>query len=124
MWDEWKFSARMAWQDSFLRWMSSLTVGAYILMSGFFLLRLIPVGLRSGVLILHYTIYLGIDEVRPWRWIFLYPAGMLGLLVMNGICAYGMYRTDRLAAKTLMSATAALCLLWCIGAWFNMLVNV
>jgi len=100
------------------------TVLFYIAMTGVILSRLIPVGLRSGVLTLHYNVYLGIDEVRPWPWVFFSPAIMLGILLLNDVFALGLFRQDELAARTLFVITSALVLLWGVASFFTAAVNL
>lgn len=123
-WEEWRFSAHLAWQDRFIRW-GTIAISAVILLgSGLFVYRLLPEGVRSGFLTTHYTIYLGIDEVRPWQWIFLYPSAMVGISAMNNLVIFGIYRRDILAAKALLAFTCALTLLWGIYIFFLALINV
>ncbi len=123
-WSDWRFSARLAWQNRTARWTMICTVLFYIAMTGVILSRLIPVGLRSGVLTLHYNVYLGIDEVRPWPWVFFSPAIMLGILLLNDVFALGLFRQDELAARTLFVITSALVLLWGVASFFTAAVNL
>ncbi|MFA5185555.1 MAG: hypothetical protein WC551_03650 [Patescibacteria group bacterium] len=122
--DDWRFSAKRAWQSQFIRWTTIVTGVVIVASSAFFLWRLIPEGLRSGILVLHYNIYLGIDNVQPWQWILALPAGMMAIYLVNIFVALGLYRPDELAAKTLVGFTAALTILWCTGCFFLILINV
>lgn len=123
-WEEWRFSARLAWQDPFIRWTSIATTFFCIGMSAFMLWRLIPEGARAGVLTLHYNIYLGIDEVGPWEWIFIFPGMMFAVLVLNTMFSCGCFRVHSLAARTIMLTTAMLAVLWGVGSFFLILVNL
>jgi len=123
-WDDWRFSAKRAWQNSFIRWTVIATALVIVAGTFFILWRLIPEGLRSGVLVMHYNIYLGIDYVRPWQWIILIPAVMILTFLINTFLALWLYRPDELASKTLVAVTAVLTVLWCIGSFFLVLVNL
>ena len=107
-----------------VKWTMICTVLFYSAMTGGILFRLIPIGLRSGVLTLHYNIYLGIDEVRPWPWIFLAPMMMLGIILVNQTIAFGMFRHHELAARTLVILTTVFTLLWGVSSFFTMSVNL
>jgi len=121
---EWRFSAQLAWQDRFIRWMTISNLVVVIATSTFVLWKLIPEGARSGVLTMHYTIYLGIDDVRAWPWIFMIPGGLLCVQLVNLALAYGFYRTDKLAARALISLAAAVALLSAVSSFFLVLINL
>ncbi len=122
--DAWRFSAKLAWQDQFVRWASVVPAAILLLWSAYFLWRLIPEGLRSGVLVMHYNIYLGIDDVRPWPWIFLLPGSMIAVFVTNAILAGGIYRQHVLAARTLVAVSGVLVGLWLVSSFFLIHVNL
>jgi hypothetical protein len=122
-WEEWRFSARLAWQDRFVRWTSVASVAIVVAMSVFLLVRLIPEGLRTGVLSLHYTIYLGIDDVGPWPWIFLVPAGMIILLLVDGAILYGIFRRHALAARAFAGLALVTSIVWALTSFFLIAVN-
>jgi len=123
-WDDWRFSAKRAWQNGFIRWTTVATGLVVVAASALFLWRIIPEGLRSGVLVMHYNIYLGIDSVKPWQWIIVLPAVMLAVFLVNTLLALGLYRPDELAAKALVVFTAVLTVLWCIASFFLVVVNI
>jgi hypothetical protein len=123
-WAEWRFSARLAWQDPFIRWTTIVTALFIVGMGAFILWRLIPEGVRASVLTLHYNVYLGIDEVRPWQWIFVLPGGMAAILVVNTVFSFGFYRNHALAARAVCALAAMMALLWGIGSFFLILVNL
>ncbi len=123
-WDEWRFSAKRAWQDSFVKWMTVCTVLFHVAMSAFALHALLPQGARARILTVHYTIYLGIDDVRPWQWILLLPAILLLILFVNGVVACGLFRQDKLAAKTLVAFSVLLTLVWGVNLFFLVSVNL
>lgn len=121
---EWRFSAKMAWQDPFIRWVGVFSALATFGSSGFMLWKLIPEGVRSGVLTMHYTIYLGIDDVRYWPWVFVIPGGLCAVLLGNGVIACGLYRTDKVASRALMGLAAAIILIGSVSSFFLILINV
>jgi hypothetical protein len=123
-WAEWRFSAKLGWQNRFICWMTIANAFVILLMSLFVLWRLIPEGLRASVLTMHYNVYLGIDDVRDWQWIFLLPGAMTAVFAVNLLFALGIFRNHALAAKTLVAFTAALTVLWCVGSFFLVLVNL
>ena len=123
-WDEWRFSAALAWRDTFVRWGNVVSCIFLLITSLYLLWRLIPEGARMGTLALHYTMYLGIDDVRAWPWVFALPALMLILLTMNAAVAAGVYRGDALAARTMTAVSCALTILWSIGSFFLVRINL
>lgn len=120
---EWRFSAKMAWQDTFIRWVTVLSALSTVTASTYMLWKLIPEGIRAGVLTLHYTIYLGIDDVRTWPWVFVIPGTMLVIFLTNSAIAFGLYRTDRVASRALVGLAAAVVLVGCISSFFLILIN-
>lgn len=122
--DEWRFSARLAWQDRFIKWTALGCLFMLCAMTGFILWKLIPEVLQSHVVTLHYTVYLGVDDVRSWQWIFVLPAGLMGILAANTLCTLGLYRHDTLAAKTLSALSVAMTILWTVVSFFLVMVNL
>lgn len=123
-WDEWRFSAALAWRDIFVR---SITGISFVLagsISGYAIWRLVPEGMRSGVLALHYTMYLGIDDVRAWPWIFALPGSIFSLLLVNAVVSAGIYRTDVFAARVLSTLSCALTIVWSVGMFFLVRINL
>lgn len=123
-WDAWKFSAKLAWQDRFIRIFGILCIVAFLAWTGFFIWRLVPEGLRSGVLVLHYNVYLGIDDVRSWPWILAAPFAVLGFLLADFVIAAGIYRSDAIAARALVLTGIVTAILWGISSFFLILVNL
>lgn len=123
-WEAWKFSAKLAWQDRYLRILGISTLVAFVVWTGFFAWRLIPEGMRSGVLVMHYNVYLGIDDVRPWPWIALSPSAFLALYTIDLVIAAGMYRSDAIAARALATIGSVTGILWGISSFFLILVNL
>lgn len=122
-WTDWRFSARLAWQDFWFRLICLVALVLFILTTAFILFRLLPLGWRSGVIITHYNIYLGIDDVRSWPWIFFSPVLALVLAKIDVLVALGMYRRDRLASLSLLIVMLVSILLWATASFFLVLVN-
>lgn len=122
-WEEWKFSARRAVQDPFIRW--TLLGGLMLLigMTVFLLRRLLPEGWRIGTITLHYNVYLGIDDVRPWWWIFFVPGIALVLFVADILIAFGLFRTNALGSRTIVAIGAVSLIVWAVGCFFLIRVN-
>jgi hypothetical protein len=122
--DEWKFSLEVAMDDPWVRWQSVMTFSATAIGSIFFLWRLIPEGLRSGVLVFHYNLYIGIDEVHAWQWILAYPVVLIGIVLINFLAAVYLFRTDRFAGMTLLGMSTLFVSIALIGGFFLISVNV
>ncbi|MCC7357247.1 hypothetical protein IT408_01955 [Candidatus Uhrbacteria bacterium] len=122
--EAWKFSAKLAWQDRYLRIVGISTLLVFLGWTSFFAWRLIPEGIRSGVLVMHYNIYLGIDDVRPWPWVFVSPFAYVGLYLLDLVIAAGIYRSDTIAARTIVTIGTVTGILWGISSFFLILVNL
>ncbi|MFA5935232.1 MAG: hypothetical protein WC787_00020 [Patescibacteria group bacterium] len=123
-WEEWKFSARLGSQDAFLRWTSILAMFIVFAMGIFLMVRVLPEGWRSGVVTFHYNIYLGIDDVRPWPWIFAVPGAAILTIAFDVLFSLGLFRKHPLASRTMMVVALASAIAWAIGSFFLMLVNL
>ena len=121
---EWRFSALLAWQDAFIRWTTVLAATVTLAMSVFVLLKLIPEGVRSGTVTMHYSIYLGIDDVRSWPWLFEIPAGLMAVLLVNTAVSFGLYKSDVLAARTFAGIALSIISIASIGSFFLVLINL
>ena len=123
-WGEWKFSAQRAAQDRFTRWIT-ICIAIVLIISGTYLLvRLIPVGRQSGILTLHYNVYLGIDEVGAWPWVFAFIGSAIALVIIDVFFAFGLFRSDPLASKTLLAITLLTLIIWLVGSFFLVSVNI
>lgn len=122
--DAWRFSAKLAWQDRFVRYVGLGTLFLIMAWSAFLLVRLVPEGVRSGVIVMHYNIYLGVDDVRAWPWIIALPAVMFAVYVLNTAIAAGIFRADALAARTLVALALGVTIIWGIATFFITLVNL
>lgn len=121
--DEWRFSLDVAWDDPWYRWQTVATAFASLLGSAFFLWRMIPEGLQSGLLVLHYNLYVGIDEVQPWPWVFALPAAFLVMIAVDLLASAFLFRRDRIASRVLLCTATGFCAVALTGAWFLTVVN-
>lgn len=122
-WEEWKFSARRAVQDPFVRWTTVGTVVLFVGMSVLYLVRILPDALRSGVTVLHFNVYLGIDDVRTWPWAFVVPGFALGMLALDVLVSLGLHRQDTHASRTIIGIGAVSMAIWAAAVVFLILVN-
>jgi hypothetical protein len=122
--DEWKFSLDVAWDDPWYRWQSMATIVAATIGSGLFLWRMIPEGLRSGLLVTHYNLYVGIDAVSPWPWVFLFPGALLAILATDLLASGFLFRHDRVASRVLLCTGSVFTIISLVGAYFLSTVNL
>ncbi len=123
-WGEWKFSAQRAAQDRFTKWIAICIAIILTISVTFLLVRLIPVGRQSGILTLHYNVYLGIDDVGAWTWMFVFTGSVIGLAIIDVLFAFGLFRRDPLASKTLLVIALLALVLWSVGSFFLVSVNI
>ena len=122
--EEWKFSLDVAWDDPWYRWQAIATVTLAILGSAVFLWRMIPEGLQSGLLVLHYNLYVGIDEVQPWPWVLALPVALLLIDGVDLLAAGFLFRRDRVASRVMLCIATLFTLLALCGGFFLTLVNL
>lgn len=124
IWSAWLFSAKRLWQRPSLRFVTILT--GIVLLGGtiFFLVRMIPLASQGESVIVHYNIYLGVDEVRPVYWIFLLPLFWWSLTLFDMILAYGLYRSDPQLATSLVCLAFVWSIPWLVTLYYLTLVNV
>ncbi|MBU1348661.1 hypothetical protein KJ781_01170 [Patescibacteria group bacterium] len=122
-WEEWRFSAKRAIQDPFVRWTTVGTVVLYVGISVLYLVRVLPDAWRSGVTVLHFNVYLGIDDVRSWPWAFTVPGFALGMLLLDVLLALGFHRQDTHASRTIVAIGALSMAIWATATVFLILVN-
>ena len=92
--DAWFFSAKLAWGNLLIRWLSIVTIFLVVAMSGFYVWQIFPSVKGRGYFIMHYNLYLGIDDVRNWPWVFVLPIAWLIITLIDLAFAYGVYRLD------------------------------
>lgn len=120
---EWRFSAKQAANDPFIRWTLIGTLFVFIGTTVYFAWGSMPSIRETGLVVLHYNTYLGIDAVRPWPWIFLLPGIPLGLVIFDTIASFLLFQSDRLASRALMGLLGVSISLWSVGMYFLMRMN-
>ncbi|MBD3252032.1 hypothetical protein GF380_06340 [Candidatus Uhrbacteria bacterium] len=113
---EWRFSFEIAWDDPWYKWQSILTILVLVVGSFFVLWKLIPVGMENGLLVLHYNLYLGIDEVHHWAWVIVGPIAVLFIVLLNLIISFRLYRHDKIASRVLLCAATIFVIFMSIAA--------
>lgn len=122
-WEEWKFSFEVAWDDPWYRWQTITTVAAVVGGTAFFLWRMVPVGIRTGLLVFHYNLYFGIDEVLPWTWIFVFPGALIVMVVIDLLASGHLFRKDRIVSRVLLCTATVFTIFALIGGFFLTTVN-
>lgn len=121
---EWRFSLEVAWDDAWFRWETIVTTLGYLVGLGIWMKRMIPIGLRDGLLVFHYNPYLGIDEVQPWQTMFVYIGISFAVLVINFILSFQLFRHDRMASRVVLVSSTIFVALLMAGAHFIASVNI
>jgi hypothetical protein len=120
---EWRLAIEITWDDPWLKWQTIATIGLFFVTTALYMIRLIPIGVRNGVLVFHYNLYFGIDDVRAWPWMFAVPAVATAIVGIDLAVSFLLYRHDRIASRILLSAASVFAVLFGIGAAFIMIVN-
>jgi len=121
--EAWSTSASHAWQRPLVRW---ATVAIAIMVAAglvFFLWRVIPQRGKGDTLVLHYNLYMGIDQLGSWLWLLLLPALWVGFLLVDLLLAYGFYQRDQQLALGLVAVALGWNLPWLILLYCLTLVN-
>ena len=92
--------------------------------SAFFLWKILPARHSTGTLVLHYNVYFGVDEIRPWGWIFFPPAAWIFITAMDLAIAHGFYRTDPHFSSVLILLSCAWSVPWIITLYHLARMNV
>ena len=122
--DEWRFSFEIAWDDPWYRWQTIVTVVSAFAGSAWLLWKLIPEGLRSGLLVFHYNPYFGIDAVLPWYDAFSFVGIALAIILADAVLSFRLFRHDRIASRVLLCASTVFAALLLVAASMIVSVNV
>lgn len=122
--EAWRISARLAWQRPRFRALALLLFASVTVVNLIFLMQAVPAVRSEATAIIHYNIYLGIDDVRDWPWIFLWPALWEGMTCVGLVAALGAYQKDSLLAYGLVGWTCVWSLPWVIGLSYLLLLNL
>lgn len=121
--NEWALSFRLAWARLSFRLFGGLTLLATICGSAFFLTRLLRGATSASTIVLHYNVYLGIDNVQMRLWAFLLPGIWMCSTFLNLLLASCSYRRDREMALSLLLFSFFSCFVWMIVLFYLSLVN-
>ncbi len=110
--EEWRFSVRVAWENTFLRWVGISIFSLVVLVSAYATYQLVRSSLSSGYVVTHYSVYLGIDQVLPSYWISAFALMPIVLVSGTILCAYALYRRDSIATYALLSLAGSSVFIW------------
>lgn len=120
---EWRFSFEIAWDDRWYKWQSIMTMLLFTAGTCSFFWKMIPLGLENGLLVFHYNLYLGIDEVHHWAWLIVLALVALSVVLINLIGSFRLYRHDKIASRILLCAATLFTALILIAAYYVASVN-
>lgn len=120
---EWRFRFRLAWDDPVIRWVglsTSLVLLAGVLYTG---IRVVSSALSTGLIVSHYTVYLGIDQVVPLPWVGLVLS--LPVLLVGGtlLFTFFFYRQDSTASFSLLFFSVGFTVLWLVYFFYFIQIN-
>lgn len=121
--DEWKFGLRVAWENTFLRWIGISIFSVITLVSIYSTYQLLRSCMSSGYVVAHYSVYLGIDQVLPNYWIG--ALSLMPILLVSGtiLCAYVLYRRDNIATYALLALAGSGGFLWTYFLYYLIKIN-
>lgn len=124
IWDEWRFSSRIAWENPLMRWGMITTLTALVTASVYSGYRLFSLSLPSGYVVTHYTVYLGIDQVLPYPWLILILLVPVVLISATITLGYYFFRQDSLAGSGLLALSAITTIIWIIQLFQLIKINI
>lgn len=111
-------SARLAWHRPWFRALA-LSLLVFVLFGSIgFLVKLGPVIRTSSTIVFHTNVYFGIDDVRSWPWMLLWPGAWLLTVITGMMAAFGVYQRDALLAYSLLVWLLAWSCPWAIGLYY------
>ncbi len=90
----------------------------------FYFWNTIPAAKSHEFFVMHYNLYLGIDDVRNWQWLFFPPIVWIGITLLDIALAYGMYRTDSYFSLSLILLAFAWSLPFSVALFYLTFVNL
>ncbi len=118
------FSAHRALRDPYFRVMLIVSGVLFLVVTTYFLVRVIPASRQSDLVILHYSPYLGIDDARRWPWLFIVPGIAFVLLLFDTMAALLLFQRDQLAARAILGVQVVAMLLWSVGTYLLTRINL
>ncbi len=86
-------------------------------------IQLSGVDVSEKLFVFHYTVYFGIDDVRPLIWLFVWPALWFVTSIAGLLCAYGSYRRDRHAGIAWLVLVSLSALPWVLVLHYLAIIN-
>lgn len=121
--EAWSISARLAWHRPRFRAFTLLLLVGVTLVNLFFLVKTVPVVREATTAAIHYNVYLGIDDVRDWVWIFLWPAIWEATIFVGLGVALGVYQKDTLLSYGVLGWLWLWSAPWFIGLMYLLQFN-
>jgi len=107
-------------QDPILAWLTFASAGLIVAMVIALAVAIRP---TPEQVILHYSVYFGIDLIDVWYAVYLVPAIGAFLFLLNSTLAITWYRQERIISFLLISATAFFQLILSIAVGLMIWVN-
>jgi len=123
IWDERRFNMRFAWENPFLRWMSVVICVLLLAASIIATVRLVQLGLPSGFIVTHYTVYLGIDQMLPLSWLVALVCVPIVLIFGTIVLSFIIFRRDNLAGYALIVLAAISTIIWSLQLYHLIKIN-
>lgn len=106
-----------------MRWLSIVLAIILLGVSIFATVRLIQLGLPSGYIVTHYTVYLGIDQIMPLPWMAALLGVPIAVIFVTMMLGLGLFRQDSLAGYALASLAASSTIIWSMYLYYLIKIN-
>lgn len=121
--DELRFNAKFAWENTYLRWFG-LSICLFLsVVSILAAIKLVQLGLPSGFIVTHYTVYLGIDQMLPLPWLAVIISVPLLVIFGTMVSGFLFFRQDALAGQALMALSGTSAIVWSIFLYYLVKIN-
>ena len=90
---------------------------------GWYTAQLTGIDVSQKSFVFHYTVYLGIDDVRPLVWVMAWPLVWLVTNLVFLACAYGSYRRDPHAGVAWLVLASFSALPWMLALHYLAVIN-
>lgn len=117
-------SARLAWNRP---WFRVLSLGLLTCVTSavlLYLLNMQSIIREASTIVFHSNVYVGIDDVRSWPWMFVWPSIWWVSVVGGVLAAYGAYQRDSLLAYSLLIWFFVWSCPWVIGFYYLFLFTL
>lgn len=122
--EAWLFSAKRAWQNHWVKAVTIVTACLLLATTVWFSAKVISLRhVEGGQLVLHYSVELGIDAIRPWAWALFLPAVWLMVTVLDLLWAFGIYRDDVYQSWAFFGIALAWSIPWMLALWHLIRIN-